>query len=205
GSRRTTERPAAGGPRGHPATRHRRPCPNPGTDPNRRPHDPPRPRRPTDLPRRAATITSPYSDPAGRSAMTRPGTHPVDLAPSLWTLPRTCAGRHRAIRAIATVALAIYTRPGQTVIVASPERAVGRAALGAISRAGCPPPPAPPMGAAGLDRPSTKPGHAALLLPIPSWQPPRPASDTTGSPLLVADAWVGCLRQTLLGCRWLLR
>jgi hypothetical protein len=135
----------------------------------------------------------------------RPGTHPVDLAASLWVLPRRRAGRHRAVRAVTAVALAAYTRPGQSVIVASPDRHVGRAVLGEIHRAGCHPIPATAGGAADPDRAACTAGHGVLLLAIPSRQHPGPASaDPMGGSLLVAEEWVQRMRQTLAGYRWLL-
>jgi hypothetical protein len=135
--------------------------------------------------------------------MTRPGAHPADLAASLWTLQERRAGRHRAIRAITAFAVAAYTCPGQTVIVASTGRALRRAVLGEITRAGRHPVPATAGGAAGPDRATTTAGRGALLLAIPS-RHPSPASGAAGGPPMVDEQWVRCLRQTLLGCRRLL-
>jgi hypothetical protein len=135
--------------------------------------------------------------------MTGPGAHPADLAPGLWTLQRSRGGRHRVIRAIAAVAVGTFTSPGQTVIVASPDRALGRVVLGEITRAGRHPILA--TAAAGPGCAIATPGRGALLLVFPSHRHPGLAFDSTGSPLLVADEWVRWLRQTLLGGRRLLR
>jgi hypothetical protein len=86
------------------------------------------------------------------------------------------------------------------VIVASTDRAFRRAVLGEITRTGRHPVPAT-GGAAGPDRAAA--GHGALLLAIPS-RHPSPASGAAGGPPMVDEQWVRCLRQTLLGCRWLL-
>ncbi len=137
-----------------------------------------------------------------------PTTEVPHPGPSLWTLRQHWPGRHQTTRAVAAYAVGAYTRPGDTVIIVRPSEAgLGRAVLDEVIRAGRLPIPitGDPAAVPRDLRYVTPAGRGALLLIIfahaCSCRPFRPQ----GADPFVSDDRVQRIRQTLLGCRWLLR